>query len=157
MNILIIYTNIQIYRIHGYTDTHILTMEFVNVKTQFIVGNESILVKLETLKLFKSIENMICDMNIDSPQDIKIPNITDAIGKPINIINSELQLFIDLFEISNNPLIDEHDLYDTFATTLNKERLYKFLILINLLDNQNFLNHLAKYTANLCLTQRIIL
>jgi hypothetical protein len=134
-------------------------MESADIKVQFIVGNASIPIKLETLKLFKYIENMICDMNIDidSTQDIKIPNITDAMGKPINIINSELQLFIDLFEISINPLIDESDLYDEFATTLNKERLYKFLMLINLLDNQTFLNHLAKYTANLCLTKRIVL
>ncbi len=96
----------------------------------------------EILLLFCLLRNI----NEDCPSDdgtfiADIPIITDAKANPIYFTAAELDLFFELF--AKEPLTIQH-LEDKAITV---DLLKRFLLLVNFLDNEIYLNTLSEYAA----------
>jgi hypothetical protein len=122
----------------------------------FVYGNAQVQVELNTLKKFRLIETMIEDL--DSTVIPHIPIQIAKNGTPIYFSSEELQIFINLFELRHNILKTEGDLFQAINDlNISFDMIKKFMILINLLDNQTFLNSLCKYTAFMIHSDKVIL
>jgi len=122
----------------------------------FAYGDVIVQVHLTTINHFEMIKNMIDDLG--SSNITPIPILNDAVGEPIHFSVEELQTFISLFELCHNILKNEDDLFQTISEMdISFNQIKKFMILINFLDNQKFLDSLCKYTAKLIRDGKVIL
>ena len=127
------------------TETNDLTI--INFQ---IEGTENgVEVLLGTLKRFNTFKFMIEDLGEATAENFpKVPLMKDSYGVPIIFTIAELKLYFELFE-----LITENAIFAKMNTLekemKNFELIKKYLILTNYLDNETFLNTLAKYTAQL--------
>jgi len=119
-----------------------------------------ILMPLSILEKFRLLNNLNADLP-DSKFYANIPLIKDALGKPIDFTEYEFTLF---FQLSN---MEYHDFLNniknantntnadinanTNADNNKDELIRKFLILVNFLDNETYLESLMSYSRLLIL------
>jgi len=131
-------------------------IESNEVLIPFVYGSAQVQVSLSTLKKFGLISTMMEDLG--SNEIPVIPTQIDAQGQQIHFSTEELQIFINLFELRHNILKTEDDLFQVIReTNISFNLIKKFMILINFLDNQTFLNSLCKYTAFMIQSDKVIL
>ncbi len=133
-----------------------MSAENRDCKITFAVCNEKIDIPYKTFMQFKTLNTMCEDLDLDMDKLIDFPKIPcpcDSNNTPIQISTNELQKFISLFEISieHNDKTEEQLFAAIASSNTSFEEIKKFLILINYLDNQQFLNSLCKYSAKLIL------
>jgi len=127
------------------------SLENLDCKVSFAVGDGKVMVAYKTFMQFKTMNTMCEDLELtmDNLDNFpKLPSIRDASNIPINFTTDELTEFIKLFELCMNL---DNDVFINIMQNENIEfeRVKKYLILINFLDNQQFLNCLCKYTSSL--------
>jgi len=130
------------------------SLENLDCKVSFGVGDGKVLVAYKTFMQFKTMNTMCedLDLSIDKLIDFpKIPCPCDSNNVPIQMSTIELEKFISLFEISieHNDKTEEQLFAAIASSNTSFEEIKKFLILINYLDNQQFINSLCKYSAKL--------
>ena len=130
-----------------------------DIKILFAVSDGKVEIAYKTFSKFKTLNIMCEDLEI-SMDDLatfpKIPTQYDANNIPIHISTVELQNFVNLFELynknenANGNAEVEAELFEAISRlNINFNEIKKYLILINYLDNQSFLNSLCRYSAKL--------
>jgi hypothetical protein len=127
------------------------SLEKLDCKIPLVIGNAKVMVAYKTFMQFKTLNTMCEDLGLsmDKISDFsKLPCICDASNIPINFTTDELTEFIKLFELCSKL---DNDVFINIMQNENIEfeKVKKYLILINFLDNQQFLNCLCKYASSL--------
>ena len=126
-------------------------------KIPFAVSDGKVEIAYKTFIKFKTLNIMCEDLEISMDELAtfpKIPTQYDANNIPIPISTVELQNFVNLFELYNGNENEnenaEEELFEAISRlNINFNEIKKYLILINYLDNQSFLNSLCRYAAKL--------
>ena len=126
-------------------------------KIPFAVSDGKVEIAYKTFIKFKTLNIMCEDLEISMDELAtfpKIPTQYDANNIPIPISTAELQNFVNLFELynknENGNENTEEELFEAISRlNINFNEIKKYLILINYLDNQSFLNSLCRYAAKL--------
>lgn len=130
------------------------SLENTDYKVLFAVGEGKVEIAYKTFMQFKTMNTMCedLDLSMDKLSDFpKIPCPCDSNNVPIQMSTNELEKFISLFEISieHNDKTEAQLFAAIASSNTSFDEIKKFLILINFLDNQQFLNSLCKYSAKL--------
>jgi hypothetical protein len=105
-------------------------------------------VESRVLLSFRTIQNMHenCDASNTEMVEGFYPFINDAVDSPINIIKDELVQFFVLFTMTQK-LDDDKAIVALDEAKIPQETLKKYLILANVLDNDDYINILCRYAA----------
>jgi hypothetical protein len=117
----------------------------MNFTVLLTVGNKTMSIPLGLMKEFKTISYMIEDIGWDYKTPIIVPP-----PQGLEYSHNELTHFIELMKLAINPEYTPQAFYD-LATQMEitSNEVKKFLLLVNFLDNETYLNALARYTAQL--------